>query len=145
MRSYAFTLIMALNYAIKSLLEIRCLGSLDLTFLTASDRDLYNYALLRPHCALHPCALRSFRRAPRLFHGGCPFTLGRDACKAQVELHPGDSWITGSLGHPPNGTTIDLHVSPWLNRQTSFIYALQEDSQFGSPNRVLFTTPRLNV
>jgi tripeptidyl-peptidase-1 len=44
------------------------------------------------------------------------------------------------LGHPPNGTTIDLHIALKPQRENVLIDALHEVSQPGNPKQVHFTT-----
>ena len=50
-----------------------------------------------------------------------------------------DNWVT--LGHPPDATTIDFHISLRPNRENALIDALYEVSQPGYPKHVLFTIP----
>jgi tripeptidyl-peptidase-1 len=54
-----------------------------------------------------------------------------------------DNWVT--LGHLPNGTTIDLHIALKPQRENALIDALHEVSQPGNPKQVLFTTPLLDA
>jgi tripeptidyl-peptidase-1 len=50
-----------------------------------------------------------------------------------------DKWVT--LGHPPDGATIDLHVALKPDRENALIHALREVSQLRHPKHVFFTTP----
>ena len=54
-----------------------------------------------------------------------------------------DNWV--ALGHPPNGSTIDLYIALKPNRENALTNALYEVSQPGSPKQVLFTTPLLDA
>jgi tripeptidyl-peptidase-1 len=54
-------------------------------------------------------------------------------------IHIPDNWL--SLGHPPDGATIDLHIALKPDRENALINALQEVSQPRHPRHVLFTTP----
>jgi hypothetical protein len=64
-----------------------------------------------------------------------PFTLGRHSCEAQVECHP------GQLGHPPNGTTIDLHIALKPHCENALIDAVcYEVSRPRYRNHVIFAT-----
>ena len=47
-----------------------------------------------------------------------------------------DNWV--SLGHPPNETTIELHIALKPNRENALIDALHEVSQPRHPKRVPF-------
>jgi hypothetical protein len=49
-----------------------------------------------------------------------------------------DKWVT--LGHPPNGTTIDIHIVLKPKRENALIDVLQEISQPRHPKHVIFTT-----
>jgi tripeptidyl-peptidase-1 len=49
-----------------------------------------------------------------------------------------DSWLT--LGHPPNSTSINLHIALKPERENALINALHDVSQPGDPKYVLFTT-----
>ena len=53
-----------------------------------------------------------------------------------------ENWV--SLGQPPNGTTIELHILLKANRENALIGALQEVSHPKHPRHILFTgTPQL--
>jgi tripeptidyl-peptidase-1 len=54
-----------------------------------------------------------------------------------------DNWV--SIGHPPNGTTITLHISLKPNRENALVDALYEVSQPEHPKHVLLTTPHLET
>ena len=56
--------------------------------------------------------------------------------KHKWDAIPGN-WV--SLGYPPNGTTIKLHIALKANRENSFVDALQEVSHPRHPKHVLFT------
>jgi tripeptidyl-peptidase-1 len=58
-------------------------------------------------------------------------------------IHMLDNWVT--LGHPPNGTTINLHIVLKPDRENALINALQEVSQPRHPKYVLFDTPLFKV
>ena len=49
-----------------------------------------------------------------------------------------DNWV--SLGHPPNGTTIELHIVLKANRENALIDALHEVSHPRHPKHVHFTS-----
>ena len=54
-----------------------------------------------------------------------------------------DNWAI--TGHPPNGSTIDLHIALKPNCDNALIDALHEVSQPGSPKQVHFITPLLHA
>ena len=49
------------------------------------------------------------------------------------------NWVT--LGHPPDGASIDLNIALKPDREKALTDALLEVSQPGSPKRVIFTAP----
>jgi tripeptidyl-peptidase-1 len=49
-----------------------------------------------------------------------------------------DNWVT--IGHPPNGTAINLYIALKPSRENALIDALYEVSQPRHPKHVLFTT-----
>jgi tripeptidyl-peptidase-1 len=54
-------------------------------------------------------------------------------------VHVPDKWVT--MGHPPDGTTIDLYIALKPDRENALIDAPQEVSQPKHPKRVIFTIP----
>ena len=50
-----------------------------------------------------------------------------------------DKWVT--LGHPPEGATINLHIALKSDRENALIDALKEVSQPSNPKYVLLATP----
>ena len=54
-----------------------------------------------------------------------------------------DNWL--ALGHPPDGTTIDLHIALKPDRENALINALYKVSQPRHPKHILFSTPLLKV
>lgn len=54
-------------------------------------------------------------------------------------VHIPDNWDT--VGHPPDGTTIDLHIALKPERKNALVDALLEVSQPRHPKFVLLTIP----
>ena len=69
-----------------------------------------------------------------------PTPRGDMVVKHQWDAIP-DNWI--SLGPPPDGTTIDLHIALQPNQKNALTDVLLEVSQPGHPKQVIFTTPLL--
>ena len=118
---------------------IQCLGlSEPLAFLKPVTGDLLQVASMRHHTGW-----LSVLSVPVLFvcfavvaHHATPSSLtwNKMIIKHKCDAIP-DNWV--SLGQPPNGTTVKLHIALKANREKALIDALHEVSHPRHPMHVL--------